>query len=298
MFSQGIETIIAVSRSVLLVGAFSVACSPSLSLSSDSTTVPSSSTAKKTPTSKTVSTEPALEKPVPENIADLIAIQKRVTAISKKLQDCTVGVRSESSQGSGVIVSADGTILTAAHVVSWLSQDVKIYFNDGRVVPAKVLGTNSALDMALLKIQQKGPWPYAEMSSAKKFKPGQWSLAVGHPGGFEKDRLPVLRLGRLSSVKETILQSDCSLSKGDSGGPLFALDGKIIGIHSRIGSDVNRNFHIPISVYRTAWNSLTQQAQEAKSKSRPSKKTSPQKKPTALLGVYGETTKQGCKIVR
>jgi len=87
-------------------------------------------------------------------------------------------------------------------------------------------------------------------------KPGQWCIATGHPNGFQKGRPPVVRLGRILNNGKTAISTDCTLVGGDSGGPLFDMEGKVIGIHSRIGGTINSNIHVPIYTYRDEWDRL------------------------------------------
>ena len=100
---------------------------------------------------------------------------------------------------------------------------------------------------------RKKPWPYVKIGESTTLKAGHWCLALGHPGGYQLDRLPVLRLGRILAARANLLVSDCTLVGGDSGGPLIDLDGKVIGIHSRIGGSLTANVHVPIEQFRQGW---------------------------------------------
>jgi len=82
---------------------------------------------------------------------------------------------------------------------------------------------------------------------------GQWVLAVGHPGGIDKARGLVVRVGRIIDNRKTSLRTDCTLVGGDSGGPLFDMNGDVIGIHSRIGQTLADNLHVPADVYSEKW---------------------------------------------
>jgi serine protease Do len=85
---------------------------------------------------------------------------------------------------------------------------------------------------------------------------GDWVFALGHSGGFDKARGSVVRLGRLVRIADVTFQSDCILIGGDSGGPLFDLSGKLVGIHSRVGQQLQMNMHVPMSVFLENWDSL------------------------------------------
>ena len=117
-------------------------------------------------------------------------------------------------------------------------------------------------------------------------KLGEWCVATGHPGGYQQDRPPVLRLGRVVLNRSSFIQTDCPLVGGDSGGPLFDLQGKVIGINSRIGASVSWNFHVPIKSYSDHWDRFA--ASEVWSGREPAQ--------GAVLGVGGEDHQQSCKV--
>ena len=196
------------------------------------------------------------DKPAPESAEDLRAIQDHVHKVLEKVLPCTVNVRIGTSQGSGVIVSADGYVLTAGHVSGDPGRRCVVTLPDGREVRGETLGVNEGMDSGMVRITAKGEWPHAEMGDSSKVRKGQWCLAVGHPGGYKPGRSPVVRLGRVVSVGPTSIRTDCTLVGGDSGGPLFDMDGKVIGIHSRIGAPITANHHVPVDTYRDTWDRL------------------------------------------
>jgi len=193
----------------------------------------------------------------PKAPADLKLLEKKLQEVIGRVRECTVGVRVGVSQGSGVIVSPDGYVLTAGHVVGKPNQPVTFFLADGRTVRGKTLGMYVSADAGLMKITEKGPWPHVEMGYSSEVKPGMWCLALGHPLGYQEQRPPVVRVGRILRVRATLLQTDCPLVGGDSGGPLFDLEGRVIGIHSRIGSPTDMNLHVPVDVFRENWERLT-----------------------------------------
>jgi len=85
---------------------------------------------------------------------------------------------------------------------------------------------------------------------------GTWVVAMGHPGGFAAERPIVARLGRVYRMRDNYIQTDCTIIGGDSGGPLFDLDGRVIGIHSRISVSLRQNYHVPITTYKDTWERL------------------------------------------
>lgn len=196
------------------------------------------------------------ESVVPENVQDLEAIEARVTKVIERGRHATVCVQSGGGSGSGVIISEDGYVLTAGHVAVEPGRAVTFIFPDGKKVRGKSLGINVGIDAGLMKITDKGKWPHVELGDMAEIKPGSWVVAMGHPGGFDKDRSVVARLGRVYRVRDSVIQSDCTIIGGDSGGPLFDLDGKVVGIHSRISNSLRQNFHVPVSIYENDWDKL------------------------------------------
>jgi serine protease Do len=195
-------------------------------------------------------------KEVPESLDDLRALQRQVRAVVEKVLPATVAVRVGPAVGSGVIVSADGYVLTAGHVIGEPGLAVTLTLTDGRQVRGKTLGVNPAADTGLIKIEEAGKWPFVEMGHSDRLKKGQWCVCTGHPGGPHKGRDPVVRLGRVLSVGRRFVRTDCALISGDSGGPLFDLDGKVIGIHSHISTPLTSNMHVAVDSYHNSWDRL------------------------------------------
>jgi len=194
-----------------------------------------------------------LQNVVPESVQDLAALEERVAAVIERCSPATVCVQAGGGSGSGVIISADGIVLTAGHVAAAPGRPVTFVFPDGSTANGRSLGVNVGVDAALMQITDAGPWPFVEMGDLRGIEPGTWVVAMGHPGGFDPDRSVVARLGRVYRVRSTVIQTDCTIIGGDSGGPLFDLDGRVIGIHSRISTSLRQNFHVPITVFQDGW---------------------------------------------
>jgi len=192
----------------------------------------------------------------PTSAADLKLMQQQVRRIADRVMPAIVGVRLGAAQGSGVIVSSEGHVLTAAHVAQAADVPIEVILPDGRRLKARTLGLYRSLDAAVLQIKEAGPWPHVEMGRSNDIKLGQWCLALGQPGGYERGRNPVLRFGRVLESNDDVMITDCTLVGGDSGGPLFDAAGKVIGIHSRIGGRLTDNLHVPVSAYTAAWDRL------------------------------------------
>ena len=136
----------------------------------------------------------------------------------------------------------------------------QVVLPDGKPRNAETLGVNSDNDVGMVKITDKGPNgvemalpPTAKSANLKK---SQWVVSLGHPGGLKSGRAPVARLGRIENNTKDIVRSNCTLVGGDSGGPLFDLDGNVIGIHSRIGLSLAQNIHVPTELYKAQWDQL------------------------------------------
>jgi serine protease Do len=208
------------------------------------------------PASKELARPAALDKPVPAGVEDLKAIQTHIKKTLDKVIPATVALRIGPAWGSGVIVSEDGYVLTAAHVSGKADRECVIIMPDGKEVKGKTLGGNTQVDGGMVKITEKGKWPYVEMGRSSKVKAGDWCVVIGHPGGFRPGRAPVVRVGRVSASSASLIRTDATLVGGDSGGPLFDADGKVIGINSRIGMRIVDNIHVPVDTYRDGWDRL------------------------------------------
>ncbi len=195
----------------------------------------------------------ALTKPVPETLKDLQDIEAHVQKLVARVLPATVCLRLGGAQGSGVIVDRDGTILTAGHVTMDADRDVSIILHDNSRLKGRTLGINNGIDSGMVKITEKGDFAFAPVAKSIELKKGQWCLALGHPGGLKPGRPPVVRVGRIQSITESTIVTDCALVGGDSGGPLFDMHGRVIGIHSRIGGKVSSNVHVPIGTYNDTW---------------------------------------------
>ena len=192
------------------------------------------------------------------SLADLTRLESMVEAVATKVLPATVALLSArtGSSGSGVIASEDGLILTAAHVVEG-SAELLVVFPNGKQVQGKVLGANFSKDIAMVKITEVGKWPYVAMGTSKPLTAGDWVIALGHSAGFDAGRTPPVRFGRvISKGPLNFLTTDCTLIGGDSGGPLFDLDGQLVGIHSSIGTPLTTNNHAGIDGFREDWNRL------------------------------------------
>lgn len=191
-------------------------------------------------------------------VQDLLKLEAKVAEVAKVTMPATVALLSDEtgSSGSGVVTTADGLILTAAHVIQG-AEEVMVVFPDGKQVPGKVLGANFSKDIGMVQITVPGPWPFRERGASKPLVAGDWVVALGHSAGFDPARTPPVRFGRVvSKGPGNFLTTDCTLIGGDSGGPLFDLEGKIVGINSSIGVSWKNNNHAGIDGFVEDWDKL------------------------------------------
>lgn len=200
--------------------------------------------------------KPAVSKAAPDDVADLRAIQNMVKRVLKKAMPATVGIQIGPGSGSGVIVNADGLVMTAGHVSGEPGQKCTLILSDGRRIKGKTLGYNADMDSGMIQITDKGPWPFVKVGDSTRLKKGDWCVAVGHPNGYKPGRTPVVRVGRIQEATKSAIRTDCTLVGGDSGGPLFDLDGNVIGIHSRISWGITMNIHVPSGSFKEDWDRL------------------------------------------
>ena len=158
------------------------------------------------------------------------------------------------SLGSGFIVSADGHILTNAHVVD-SADEVVVKLTDKREFKARVLGADKRTDIALLKIDASG-LPVVKLGDPNKLKVGEWVVAIGSPFGFESSVTAGIVSAKGRSLPQEnfvpFIQTDAAINPGNSGGPLFNMRGEVVGvnsqIYSRTGGYMGLAFAIPIDV--------------------------------------------------
>ena len=164
--------------------------------------------------------------------------------------------RVQRGQGSGVIFDAEGLLLTNAHVVDG-ADTLQVELTDGRSVAAKVVGKDSLTDLAVVRLEGKGPWPTAALGDSDRLKVGDWAIAVGNPFGLENTvtmgiisnlNRNVAQLG-ISGKRLDLIQTDAAINPGNSGGPLLNAEGEVIGINTlvRSGPGAGLGFAIPIN---------------------------------------------------
>lgn len=194
---------------------------------------------------------------LPKSLADLIehvspaVVNIKVItggeAAGTPTQDTTLG------QGSGFIVTPDGKVVTNYHVIEG-SDKITVDFANGEEYEAKIIGTDEETDLAVLQISAKRKFDYVEFHHGKAVRIGDWALAIGNPFGIGQSS----SIGIISAIgRERVesgsyvdyIQTDATVNRGNSGGPLFNLEGKVIGVNSAIysptGASVGIAFVIP-----------------------------------------------------
>ena len=192
-----------------------------------------------------------------DTVSQLKEVQRKVAQAVDLAMPACVAISDGIGFGSGVVVSPQGLVLTAGHVMA--SNDngkYEVLFPSGRTVPARPLGKNLNDDAGMLQLIGPGPWPYVKMSKAGRTAAGDWVITLGHSGGFELGRKPPVRVGRVLRKKPNAYVTDAILIGGDSGGPLINLDGELIAIHTSIGDITADNRHVPLSIFRRDWDRL------------------------------------------
>ena len=170
--------------------------------------------------------------------------------------------RDVQSLGSGVIVGADGTIVTNYHVIDGAIQII-VNLSDGRQLPASLLDAVPLYDLAVLRVEGKG-LPVAHMASSEDLEIGEWAIAIGSPFGYLlADTQPTVTVGVISALNRDIkiseseraylgmIQTDAAINPGNSGGPLVNTRGEVVGINTFIfsgsGGSVGIGFAVPSS---------------------------------------------------
>lgn len=161
------------------------------------------------------------------------------------------------SLGSGFIIGKDGIIVTNNHVIEGAEQ-IDVFLTDGTRLPAKIVGADDKMDLAVLKVEAGRDLPYVEFGDSDSAVVGDWVMAIGNPFGLGGS----VTLGIVSARNRDIesgpydqfIQTDAAINQGNSGGPLFDMDGKVVGINTAIiaqgGASLGIGFAVPGNLAR------------------------------------------------
>lgn len=162
--------------------------------------------------------------------------------------------RVERSLGSGFFISADGLVVTNHHVIDE-ADEVEVVLQDGRSLPARIIGRDPATDLAVLRVQSNEVFPFVPFGDSDASRVGDWVVAIGNPFGFGGSLTAgvISARGRdIGGRYDDFLQTDVAINQGNSGGPLFNLEGEVIGVNTAIfsptGASVGISFSIPSAV--------------------------------------------------
>ncbi len=231
---------------------------------------PSASSAQSLPSSEGISSSrrTAITEAVARVAPSVVTVQTEVIEhvavdVYEQFFGGRSGQRSAAGLGSGFIVKSDGTIVTNAHVISGATK-ISVALRDGTTYPAKLLGSDEANDLAVIKIDAKG-LPVAPLGGSSNLIIGEWAIAIGNPYGFLlANSEPSVTAGVVSGTGRNLaaasegsgvyvdmIQTDAAINPGNSGGPLVNAAGEVIGVNSSIfspsGGSIGLGFAIPIN---------------------------------------------------
>jgi serine protease Do len=171
--------------------------------------------------------------------------------------------RNANSLGSGFVIDADGTVITNNHVIDG-ADEIEVIFNDGRRLKAELVGKDAKTDIAVLKVKSDTPLPFVEFGSSADLRVGDWVMAIGNPFGLGG----TVTLGIVSAMNRNInagpyddfIQTDASINRGNSGGPLFSMNGRVVGVNTAIispsGGSIGIGFSVPSATARSVIDQL------------------------------------------
>ncbi|MBV8426238.1 MAG: Do family serine endopeptidase [Hyphomicrobiales bacterium] len=174
-------------------------------------------------------------------------------------------MRKSNSLGSGFVTDPSGVVVTNNHVVGEAT-DIEVIFTDGSKLKAEVVGKDPKIDLAVLRVKPDKPLKAVKFGDSEKMRIGQWVMAVGNPFGLGGSVTAGIISARHRNIDsgsyDDYLQTDAAINRGNSGGPLFNLEGEVIGINTAIlsptGGSIGIGFAIPSNLARPALDQLTQ----------------------------------------
>jgi len=174
-------------------------------------------------------------------------------------------MREARSLGSGFIISADGMVVTNNHVIEG-AEEIEVFLPDGRRLSAKLVGADEKTDLAVLKVEADGELPFVEFGDSDTADVGDWVMAIGNPFGLGGSVTIGIVSARNRDIQsgpyDQFIQTDAAINQGNSGGPLFDMDGNVIGINTAIiargGSSLGIGFAVPGNLAKPVIDQLAQ----------------------------------------
>ena len=174
------------------------------------------------------------------------------------------GPQRSNALGSGFVISEDGYIVTNNHVIEG-ADEISIEFFSGKTLDAKLIGTDPKTDIALLKVESDAPLPFVNFGDSNVMRVGDWVMAMGNPlgQGFSVSAGIVSARNReLSGTYDDFIQTDAAINRGNSGGPLFNMDGQVIGVNTAILSPNGGSIGIGFSMASNVVSKVVQQLKD------------------------------------
>ena len=171
--------------------------------------------------------------------------------------------RNTNSLGSGFVIDPSGTVITNNHVIDG-ADEIEVIFPDGRRLKAELKGTDKKTDLAVLQVKSDTPLPSVEWGDSSRLRVGDWVMAIGNPFGLGGS----VTLGIVSAMNRNInagpyddfIQTDAAINRGNSGGPLFDMNGKVVGVNTAIisptGGSIGIGFSVPSDTARSVIDQL------------------------------------------
>ncbi|WP_292983742.1 MULTISPECIES: trypsin-like peptidase domain-containing protein [unclassified Oceanicaulis] len=163
-------------------------------------------------------------------------------------------LRMQRSLGSGFIIDADGIVITNHHVIAG-ADEVEVVLQNGLVLDARIVGSDPATDIAVLRVDPEQPLPVVQFGDSERARVGEWVVAIGNPfglGGSLTAGVISARGREIGGAYDDYLQTDVAINRGNSGGPLFNMDGDVIGVNTAIfsptGTSVGISFSVPSAI--------------------------------------------------
>ena len=174
------------------------------------------------------------------------------------------GPRSASALGAGFVISEDGYVVTNNHVIAG-ADEIEVEFINGDIFPAKIVGTDANIDIAVLKIDADNPFDYVAFGNSDVARVGDWVMAMGNPlgQGFSVSAGIISARNReLSGPYDDYIQTDAAINRGNSGGPLFNMDGEVIGVNTAIISPSGGSIGLGFSMASNTVDPVVEQLKE------------------------------------